>query len=77
MSLQEVIIPVVSINKGRQSDSRPVDVTILRGSSTTISTSQISVTLYQELPVEEKHILAPYALVYTEMMENYCLINKR
>lgn len=54
MSLQEVIIPVVSINKGRQSDSQPVDITILKGSSTTISTSQISVTLYQELPVTEK-----------------------
>ena len=54
MSLQEIIIPVVSINKKRESDSSPVDITILTGSSTTISTYQHSVKLYQELPVTEK-----------------------
>lgn len=53
-SLQEIIIPVISITKGRQSDSSMVDVTILTGSSKTISTNQISVTFYQEASVTSK-----------------------
>jgi len=53
-SLQEVIIPVLSITKGRKSDTAAVDVTIIRGSSRTISTSQISVKLYQEISVTPK-----------------------
>ena len=54
VSLQEVVIPVLSIKKGRESDASQVDITILTGTSKTISTSQISVKLYQEAPVTAK-----------------------
>ncbi|MDB3929302.1 BREX-1 system phosphatase PglZ type A [Paracoccaceae bacterium] len=54
VSLQEVVIPVLSITKGRQSDAEAVEVTIITGSSKTISTSQISVKLYQEKSVSSK-----------------------
>jgi len=54
VSLQEVIIPVISITKGRKSDTSIVDITILTGSSKTISTNQISLKLYQEASVTSK-----------------------
>jgi uncharacterized protein (TIGR02687 family) len=53
-ALQEVILPVVSINKKRQSDLSVVGVDILRGSSTVISAGQLSVAFYQTEPVTEK-----------------------
>ena len=53
-SLQEVIIPVLRINKGRQTDTTQVDVAILTGSTKTITTGQLSVRLYQEDAVSEK-----------------------
>ncbi len=53
-SLQEVIIPVVKINKARQSDVTTVDVEILRGSSSIISSGQLAVVFYQNHPVTEK-----------------------
>ncbi|PKL50510.1 MAG: BREX-1 system phosphatase PglZ type A [Candidatus Riflebacteria bacterium HGW-Riflebacteria-2] len=66
-SLQEVIIPVLKINKKRQSDVSVVDVDILRGSSSIISSGQLAVVLYQSQPVTEK--LQPRFLragIYTE-----------
>jgi uncharacterized protein (TIGR02687 family) len=53
-SLQELIIPVVKINKARQSDVSTVDVDILRGSSSIISSGQLAVVFYQNHPVTEK-----------------------
>ena len=53
-SLQEVIIPVVRINKKRQSDLSTVEVDILRGSNSTITSGQMAVTLYQAQPVTDK-----------------------
>ena len=53
-SLQEVVIPVVRVNKKRQSDLSVVDVDILRGSSSVITSGQLAVTLYQSLPVTDK-----------------------
>jgi hypothetical protein len=53
-SLQEVIIPVLSINKKRKSDVSNVEVDILRGATTVISSGQISVALYQVEPVTDK-----------------------
>ena len=66
-ALQEVIVPVVSINKKRQSDLSVVAVDILRGSSTIISAGQLSVAFYQTEPVTEK--IQPRTLrvgIYTE-----------
>lgn len=53
-SLQETIIPVIQINKKRQSDTSAVDVEILRGTTSIISSGQISVVFYQAQPVSEK-----------------------
>lgn len=53
-SLQEVVIPVLRINKGRQNDIAQVDVTILTGATKTITTGQLTVRLYQEEAVTEK-----------------------
>lgn len=53
-SLQEVVVPVIKINKKRQSDTSSVDVDILRSGSTVISSGQLAVTLYQSEPAADK-----------------------
>jgi hypothetical protein len=53
-ALQEVVIPVVKINKKRQSDTSVVGVEILSGSSSTITSGQLAVTLYQRDAVTDK-----------------------
>lgn len=53
-TLQEVVVPVLRINKGRSSDVHYVDVNIVKGSTSTISTGQLSVLLYQKDAVSEK-----------------------
>jgi hypothetical protein len=52
--LQEVVIPVLKVNKKRQSDVSSVEVDILRGASSVITSGQLAVTLYQSGPVTEK-----------------------
>lgn len=66
-SLQEVVIPVLKINKKRQSDVTAVEVDILRGASSVITSGQLAVTLYQSGPVTDK--IRPRVLragIYTE-----------
>jgi uncharacterized protein (TIGR02687 family) len=53
-SLQEVVIPVLTVNKKRQSDLSAVEVEIVGNSNKTITSSQISVLFYQSTPVTEK-----------------------
>ena len=53
-TLQEVVIPVLRINKKRQSDVSAVEVDILRGASSVITAGQLGVTLYQAGPVTDK-----------------------
>lgn len=53
-SLQETILPVIQVNKKRQSDTALVEVEILRGAQSIISSSQISVVFYQEQPTNDK-----------------------
>lgn len=53
-SLQEVVVPVIEVNKSRKSDVSQVDVDIIRGSTSTISTGQLGVVLYQADAVSEK-----------------------
>jgi uncharacterized protein (TIGR02687 family) len=66
-SLQEVVIPVLRINKKRESDVRQVEVDILRGASAVISSGQISVVFYQTEPVTEKvHPRRLRAGIYTQ-----------
>jgi uncharacterized protein (TIGR02687 family) len=69
-SLQEVVIPVLKINKKRQSDVTAVEVDILRGASSVITSGQLAVTLYQAGPVTDK--IQPRVLraaIYTEADE--------
>ncbi len=53
-TLQEVVVPVVKINKKRQSDIAKVEVGIISSTSQTITTGQIAVRFYQETAVNEK-----------------------
>ncbi|BDD85994.1 hypothetical protein DPPLL_03590 [Desulfofustis limnaeus] len=53
-TLQEVVIPVLLINKKRQSDVRKVSVDIISSGSNIITTGQISVAFYQCEPVGGK-----------------------
>ena len=66
-SLQEVVVPVLRINKKRQSDVTAVEVDILRGASSVITAGQLAVTMYQAGPVTDK--IQPRVLraaIYTE-----------
>ena len=66
-SLQEVVIPVLKINKKRQSDVTAVEVEILRGASSVITSGQLAVVMYQAGPVTDK--IQPRVLragIYTE-----------
>lgn len=53
-ALQEVVVPVVLINKRRSSDVEPVEVEPILTASRLITTGQHPVRLYQTLPVTEK-----------------------
>ncbi len=65
-ALQEVVLPVIQINKKRESDISQVSVDILRGTTSIISAGQFSVTFYQNEPVSEKvHLRKLRAGIYT------------
>lgn len=53
-TLQEVVIPVITINKKRQSDVGKVEVELIGGGGKTITTGQLAVVLYQAEPVTDK-----------------------
>ncbi len=53
-SLQEIVIPVLKINKKRQSDTTLVEVNIIPGASSIISSKQLVVTIYQTEAITEK-----------------------
>lgn len=53
-TLQETVIPVITINKKRQSDTIAVDVDVLRGGTNVITSGQLSITLYQTEAVTDK-----------------------
>ena len=53
-SLQEIVLPVITINKKMQSNISMVDVDILKGSSSIITSGQLSVSFYQVQPVDDK-----------------------
>lgn len=52
-ALQEIVVPVLAINKRRTSDTRQVAVRIM-AQTDRITTGQITVVLHQEEPVSEK-----------------------
>ncbi len=53
-SLQEVVLPVITVHKKRTSDIDFVDVDVITSSSTIITSGQLSVALYQTGPVSAK-----------------------
>jgi uncharacterized protein (TIGR02687 family) len=53
-TLQEIVVPVIQINKKRQSDISQVNVDILRGNNNMITTNQLTVRFYQTEPVTDK-----------------------
>lgn len=53
-ALQEVVVPVLRINKKRQSDLEQVGIDILRSPTSVISTGQVAVAFYQTEPVSAK-----------------------
>lgn len=54
LSLQEVVVPVIHVNKKRESDVEQVEVDLLGRSSKTITTGQLVVAFFQRDPVTEK-----------------------
>lgn len=65
-SLQEIVIPVVKINKKRQSDTSKVEVEILSGGTSVITSGQLAVTFYQKDAVTPKmHARYLQAGIYT------------
>ena len=53
-TLQEVVIPLISVRKKRQSDVGKVEVEVVGGGGKLITTGQLGVMLYQAEPVTEK-----------------------
>ena len=53
-SLQEVVLPVLLINKKREADITQVSVDILRSANSIITTGQLSAAFYQVEPVTDK-----------------------
>ena len=53
-SLQEVVIPVLRINKKRKSDISLVEVDILRGGTSVITSGQLALEFYQTAPSTDK-----------------------
>ncbi|TNC49326.1 BREX-1 system phosphatase PglZ type A [Rubellimicrobium rubrum] len=53
-TLQEVVVPVLRVGKGRESDLRKVEVQIIASGSKLITSGQIAVTFYQSEPVSDK-----------------------
>lgn len=54
-SLQEIVIPVIKVNKSRTSDLSNVEIEVIKGpSNLTITTSQLSVVLYQIDAISDK-----------------------
>ena len=53
-SLQEVVVPIIRINKKRQSDVSRVEVEFIGGGGKTITTGQLAVVLYQAQAVTVK-----------------------
>ncbi len=53
-TLQEVVIPIIRINKKRRSDVARVDVDIIGGGGKNITTGQLAVVLYQTEAVTDK-----------------------
>ncbi|MCD6379193.1 BREX-1 system phosphatase PglZ type A, partial [bacterium] len=69
-SLQEVIIPIIHVNKKRESDISRVEIDIINGAKRTISSGQFTVVFYQKEPVKgKKQPFELHAGLYTKENE--------
>ena len=53
-TLQEIVVPVIQVKKGRTSDQALVDVDLINGGSSVISAGQLAVNIYQSTPISDK-----------------------
>jgi uncharacterized protein (TIGR02687 family) len=53
-SLQEIVVPVITINKARRDDIEEVEVEVIGAGSRIITTGQLTIRLYQAKPSTEK-----------------------
>jgi len=53
-SLQEIVVPVIRVVKGRESDVRQVDVQIISSGKSLITSGQLAVMFYQVQPATDK-----------------------
>ena len=52
-SLQEIVVPVLEINKARKNDIEQVDIDIISGSSN-ITSNSFTISFYQKQPIADK-----------------------
>jgi len=74
-TLQEVVIPLLKINKRRQSDVSLVEVEILRGANSVITSGQVAIPFYQASPITDK--VQPRTLVAGIYSESGTLISDK
>ena len=55
-SLQEIVLPVLTVNKARKTDTAQVEVDVIRGTSNLITTSKATISFYQQAPAEDKQL---------------------
>lgn len=53
-SLQEIVVPVITVNKARRDDIEEVEVEVIGAGSRIITTGQVTIRLYQTKPSTEK-----------------------
>ena len=53
-TLQEIVVPVIQVKKGRTSDQALVGVDLISGGTNVISAGQLAVNIYQSEPVSDK-----------------------
>ena len=75
-TLQEVVIPVIKVNKKRERNLANVEVNVIQNATKIITTSQFSVTLYQVEPINDK--LQPRQIrVAVYDRENHCISDQQ
>lgn len=75
-TLQEVVIPVILVNKKRERNLANVEVNVIQNATKIITTSQFSVTLYQVEPINDK--LQPRQIrVAVYDRENHCISDQQ
>jgi uncharacterized protein (TIGR02687 family) len=75
-TLQEVVIPVILVNKKRERNLANVEVNVIQNATKIITTSQFSVTLYQVEPINDK-LQSRQIRVAVYDRENHCISDQQ